>query len=129
MSYFRQRFSPEEINQINEAIIAQDPAQKSSTHDDGGGGEDSSSSQSKHGDPRTDSEASSEESSEQSNSGTLILDATCFPQDIHFPTDIRLLYEAVCSAMRHLEKARDKRLTNTQKSLLNQARQAFLKYL
>lgn len=34
------------------------------------------------------------EEEKQEPSGTLILDATCAPQDIQFPTDVRLLSEA-----------------------------------
>jgi IS5 family transposase len=39
-------------------------------------------------------EESGEESEEPVNSGTLILDATCVPQDIRYPTDLGLLNEA-----------------------------------
>ena len=125
MSYFRQRFTAAEICQINEAIIAQNPLKKPSSNDDSD--DDSSSGHSGESDPK-DSESSTSSVNDlvQTNSGTLILDATCVPQDIHFPTDIRLLYEAVCSAMRHLEITRGKPITKTQKSLLNRARQAYL---
>ena len=39
-------------------------------------------------------EESEEKSEEPVNSGTLILDATCVPQDIRYPTDLGLLNEA-----------------------------------
>ena len=123
MSYFRQRFTLEEMNLINEAIIASDPTKKPSSDDNDDSGNGHSLKDDAHvSEPNT----SSDQNPELANSGTLILDATCIPQDIHFPTDIRLLYEAVCSAMRHLEKTRGKSVTKSQKALLNQARQAYL---
>lgn len=91
------------------------------------GDDDSSNGHSGEGDPRvSEPAASSVNTSEQANSGTLILDVTCIPQDIHFPMDVRLLYEAICSAMRHLKKTRGKTITKAQKSLPSHARQAFL---
>jgi hypothetical protein len=39
-----------------------------------------------------------------SNWGTLILDATCVPDDILYPVDLRLLDEARESTEGHLEK-------------------------
>lgn len=95
MSYFRQRFTAAEICQINEAIIAQNPLKKPSSNDDSD--DDSSGGHSGESDPQgSESSTSSVNDLLQTSSGTLILDATCVPQDIHFPTDIRLLYEAVC---------------------------------
>jgi hypothetical protein len=40
-----------------------------------------------------------------SNWGTLILDATCVPDDIPYPVDLRLLDEARESTEGHLEKS------------------------
>lgn len=39
------------------------------------------------------------------NQGTLILDATCFPSDIAYPTDTRLLYEASCRLDQFIDQA------------------------
>lgn len=69
MTVFRKRFPPEAMAEINEAIIAiqkKDPPPAGSGDDDG-----------------TDD-----------NDGTLILDATCAPADIHFPTDAGVLNDA-----------------------------------
>lgn len=61
----------------------------------------------------------------QESAGTLILDATCIPADVHFPTDTRLLYEAIDSAM-GLTRAWRGRLTKAKEKLLAQAKQAHL---
>ena len=68
---FRKRFTPEAMTEINEAIIAAErenlPPPPSSSHDD---------------------------SKPADNTGTLILDATCTPADVHFPTDAGVLNDA-----------------------------------
>ena len=68
MVAFRKRFSPQAMAEINEAIISSD--RKSPPPAAGG-------------DDRT-----------EENSGTMILDATCTPADIHFPTDAGILNDA-----------------------------------
>jgi len=70
MTAFRKRFPPEAMAEINEAIIA---AQKKDPPPPTGSGDDSST---------------------DDNDGTLILDATCAPADIHFPTDAGILNNA-----------------------------------
>jgi hypothetical protein len=70
MTAFRKRFPPEAMAEINEAIIA---AQKK--------------------DPPPPAE-SGDDNSGDDNDGTLILDATCAPADIHFPTDAGILNDA-----------------------------------
>ena len=70
LTAFRKRFSPEAIAEINEAIIA---AQKKDPPPPMGNDDDSN--------------------TDDSN-GTLILDATCAPADIHFPTDAGILNDA-----------------------------------
>lgn len=68
MVAFRKRFPASAMAEINEAIIAKDhedlPPADDDSDDDG------------------------------ANSGTLILDATCAPADIHFPTDAGILNDA-----------------------------------
>lgn len=70
---FRKRLSDDILGEINEMILAYN-----SDDDDpnpGGGGSDDT----------TETSA---------NNGTMILDATCAPQNISFPTDVNLLNEA-----------------------------------
>lgn len=75
MTLFRKRLTPEMMAEINQMIIH--PEKKDGDHKDGG-----------IEDPV------SEPEKEQENKGTLILDATCAPADIHFPTDVSLLNES-----------------------------------
>lgn len=71
LTAFRKRFSPEAMAEINEAIIA---AQKK--------------------DPPPPAENGDDSDGDDNNDGTLILDATCAPADIHFPTDAGILNDA-----------------------------------
>ncbi|NLZ66984.1 MAG: IS5 family transposase [Clostridiaceae bacterium] len=68
MVAFRRRFPAEVLAEINEAIIRR---------------------QTKENDP-----SSSSDDEPPSNHGTLILDATCVPADIHYPTDAGVLNDA-----------------------------------
>ena len=77
---FRKRLSEEVLNEINEMIIAYNAQQDDNDSDDGSGDAGRPDQQ----DSATDSE----------NAGTLILDATCAPQNIKYPQDIELLNEA-----------------------------------
>ena len=73
---FRKRLSDEILEEINEMIIAYN----SSDDPPPGGG--------------APSDSESNDSSENENKGTLLIDATCAPQNIAFPQDINLLNEA-----------------------------------
>lgn len=76
MTYFRKRLTPEILAEINQMIIDASKADESN-HDD------------------SDAAGTSDESQkEPENEGTLILDATCAPADIHFPTDVALLSDS-----------------------------------
>jgi len=73
MVYFRKRLTPEILGEINELIIqkAQQQAEDDKPDQDNDDDEDGT-----------------------GNSGTLIVDATCAPSDIRYPTDTSLLNEA-----------------------------------
>lgn len=77
---FRKRLSEDVLNEINEMIIAFNAQQDDDDSNDGSG----DAGQSDQQDSATDSE----------KAGTLILDATCAPQNIKYPQDIELLNEA-----------------------------------
>ena len=77
---FRKRLSEDVLNEINEMIIAFNTQQGDDDSDDGSG----DAGQSDQQEPENGSE----------NAGTLILDATCAPQNIKYPQDIELLNEA-----------------------------------
>jgi hypothetical protein len=75
LSYFRKRMTPEMIAEINEYAISK--RKKPPKGGSGGGLGDKGKIE-----------------DESSNAGTLILDATCAPQNIKFPTDVSLLDDA-----------------------------------
>ncbi len=87
LTHFRKRFPADVIAQVNQWIV--DAARASSDDEDGDDGDED-------GDNgvSSDEEHSEEADREQENRGTLILDASCAPQDIQYPTDVRLLHEA-----------------------------------
>lgn len=77
---FRKRLTDEIVGEINE-MIAEFNSIDDDHHSDGGNG--------------TDESNKPENSGEDSkNEGTLILDATCAPQNISYPQDVNLLNEA-----------------------------------
>lgn len=85
ITHFRKRFSPEILNEVNE-IIALGSRNKDQDDDEGQSGPPDSS-----GGVQISEEG--DEGVERKKSGKLILDATCTPADIQYPTDIRLLNE------------------------------------
>lgn len=91
MTRFRQRITPEMLSWVNDQIIerkkAQEDQEKTEESDDSNDPPISGGSNGGAGEP-------SDKSDEDHNEGTLILDATCIPQGIRFPTDTSLLNEA-----------------------------------
>ena len=87
MSRFRQRLTPEMLQDVNDVITgcktAEQIADETEDHDDSGDGSAGSG-----------SEGGQSETKDEPNGGTLILDATCAPQAIRYPTDTSLLNEA-----------------------------------
>jgi len=77
MTHFRKRFSKEILADINNMIVAKALKTKSQTMDES---------------PDDDDEPSGD--NKRSNEGKLIVDATCTPADITYPTDLNLLNEA-----------------------------------
>lgn len=86
MTRFRQRITPEMLAWVNDRIIGRKAEQnKNDDKDD----RDAS-----HPDDGQTEENQDREGEEEKNGGTMILDATCAPQNIRFPTDASLLNEA-----------------------------------
>src|SRR5690625_1753321 len=88
MTHFRKRFDADFINDLNESIVQKQQ-------------ETSSQKRSKNDPPDNDGDTPSSGSSTQPkrgqsslNQGKLLLDATCAPSDITYPTDVGLLNEA-----------------------------------
>jgi hypothetical protein len=75
MVYFRKRLTPEILGEINELIIQKAKEQSKE-------------------DSKDDNDKDDSDKSDPPNSGTLITDATCAPQNIRYPQDLSLLNEA-----------------------------------
>lgn len=92
MSRFRQRLTTEMLQDVNDVIMGRKTAEQIAAeaedhdedHDDDSG----------EGSGGSGGEGSQAEVKDEPNKGTLILDATCAPQAIRFPTDTSLLNEA-----------------------------------
>jgi IS5 family transposase len=85
LTYFRKRFPADVVAQVNQWVVDAARLQESEEeNDDEEGG---------HGGNVPD-EPSVDSVPESENHGTLILDASCAPQDIQYPTDTRLLHES-----------------------------------
>jgi len=76
--YFRKRFSLEQLGQINETIVQAERAER----------------QQAEGSSVLDDDDSDDTPSSPGNSGKLLIDATCAPADIRYPTDVSLINEA-----------------------------------
>ena len=108
MTRFRQRLTPEMLQEVNDVItgrkIAEDVGNNSydddQPEDDVGSVEESSAEESKE---------------EPANEGTLILDATCVPQNNQFPTDVSLLNEALVNSEEIIDTLRLAGLTDGKK--------------
>lgn len=93
---FRKRFKKDRLTRINERIVSAQQAAESENetkdddHDDTQGGShtpDTSKPEENNAETTTSAES-------QPNQGMLILDATCIPADIKYPTDLGLLNDA-----------------------------------
>jgi len=91
MVHFRKRFPLESINRINEAMVlaAMEPERKEPSDPD-----DSFPADYVNASENPPSEASGTDKAKRENQGKLLVDATCTPADIRYPTDLSLLNEA-----------------------------------
>ena len=76
---FRKRLSEEILSEVNEIIISSAMSEKDDSDNDD--------------DNNSDNGSSNDKENETANSGTLMLDATCAPQNIEYPQDVNLLNE------------------------------------
>lgn len=88
MTRFRQRITPDMLDFVNDRIIGRTNSGSDDTTTPSGG-----ESAGKPNGENAEQEAEKSGNAE-SNKGTMILDATCVPQNIRFPTDASLLNEA-----------------------------------
>lgn len=78
MTHFRKRFPAEVINRFNEKIIELGRTDRDPDDDP----------------PPDDGGAPSSKEGDAENSGTILMDATCAPADIKYPTDLNLVNDA-----------------------------------
>ena len=85
LTYFRKRLGPDVINQVNEWIVQATRLEEDNRDDDEHKNE-----------PPTSTEAGPKTESQEprTHQGKLILDATCAPADVAYPTDLSLLNTA-----------------------------------
>jgi DNA-directed RNA polymerase subunit E'/Rpb7 len=113
LTHFRKRFPSDMLNRINEAIIAKcskdnDDNNPSSTCD----------------------KKNTKNENTPNNSGTLMLDATCTPADIQYPTDVRLLNDArellerIIDTLHFPDKGKEKR----PRTYRNKARKEYINF-
>jgi len=93
MVHFRKRFTKDIINEINE-MIASAAVVKQTKKGGAGDDDDGDGPQSGGGPGSSDKNEAPDQPEIRENAGKLILDATCAPVDVHYPTDLWLLNEA-----------------------------------
>ena len=86
LTHFRKRFPADVIAQVNQWVVEEALRQAADEDDDEDEDNDSGNNSSSVGD-----ESCAETKPDR---GTLIVDASCAPQDISYPTDVRLLHES-----------------------------------
>ena len=103
---FRKRLSENILNEVNEIIITS--AMSNEKKSDGDNSSDHNNNDNSKGESlggeKTENTDTIEKEAEEENSGTLIIDATCAPQNIEYPQDVNLLNEC----REKLEKIIDK---------------------
>lgn len=123
MVYFRKRLTAEVLGEINELIISKacesekadsiprEPVEDKNEHDD-------------NDDGNNDDDDTPEP---PSNSGTMIIDATCAPSNIKFPQDTELLNEARENTEKIIDKLHDPKLGKKPRTYRKKAHKDYLK--
>src|SRR5699024_6104209 len=88
MTHFRKRFDADFINEINETIVKKQKDSSTSKRSENEPPDDDA------GAPPTGGSTKSSAEDRSYHQGKLMLDATCAPSDIAYPTDVSLLNEA-----------------------------------
>lgn len=113
ITHFRKRFGADILNRVNEAIAKHE---KNDDEPKGGSGKESDNQDNKI---------------KTTNHGKLILDATCTPADIQYPTDTRLLNDArekleeIIDILHRPQKGKNRK----PRTYRNKARQSFLRFI
>src|SRR5699024_10970131 len=94
MTHFRKRLDASVINQLNEAIVMEELAEQCQDSDDDQNQDDSDDDDPSSEDSSTENSDRTPDDAIADNQGKLLLDATCTPADIAYPTDLGLLNAA-----------------------------------
>ena len=122
LTYFRKRFSSESLKDLNRRIVSRYTGE-SVIEPEAGEAEQTS----KEGE--MDENVDGEKEKPQP-CGTLIVDATCTPADIQFPTDVRLLHEGrrkLEGMMDHLQQGRHEKKPKNYRKRANRDYKRFVK--
>ena len=111
MVYFRKRLTPEVLGEINEIIVR-----------------DTKDRQAKETKSKDDDEDSDNHPGAGGNSGTMIVDATCAPSNIHYPQDVSLINEARENAEKLLDVLHDPTDRKKPRTYRERARKDYMKY-
>lgn len=84
MTHFRQRLTQKFMNEVNAVLIDEEVKKALKSKEDDNNNDDSNNTGDSNNEERT-----------IENNGELMLDATCCPSDVRFPTDVSLLNEAL----------------------------------
>lgn len=129
MTHFRKRISPEMMMKINEAIVKAELAKQQEASDDDDNNTNGDNKQTDHEYSIENIESGEVAIEEVEHHGKLILDATCAPSDIKYPTDLHLLN----TSREKLEKMIDRLhvpdigVKEKPRTYRNKARKAYLK--
>lgn len=134
MTRFRQRFTPEFLQKMNDLIIGRPVIEENTSDSDesdnsnkpGDGG--TSNGDTGGGDSAAETQSADAAVVSESNEGTLILDATCAPQAIRYPTDVSLLNEARLTTEEVIDVLHQYDLTGTEKKPRTYRKEARNKY-
>jgi hypothetical protein len=116
MVYFRKRLTPEILGEINELIIKKAKGGDDLPPDDDDGSE------------ITDGNEMPEEEQNSKNKGTLLIDATCAPQNIRYPQDTSLLNEARENLEQMIDELHNPLDGEKPRTYRNKARREYLKF-
>ena len=122
LTYFRKRFSSESLKDLNRRIVSQYTGERAAKPEVAGEGR-------ADGEEKADKRSNEKEEKSQP-CGTLIVDATCTPADIQFPTDVRLLHEArrkLEGMMDHLQQGRNEKKPKNYRKRANRDYKRFVK--
>ncbi len=111
MVYFRKRLTPEILGEINELIIKRAIEEQAKTLENNNEDNDNG------------------DSDDDQNSGTLIVDATCAPSNISYPTDTKLLDEARRNSEKIIDALHEKGVDEKPRTYRRKAKKEYQQFV